>query len=358
MKLSLPVCVGTFLLTAGAISWGVLSDARETELQRLLTSVEAAEQEVPYVGTRLMGGAETVKLKILSRDGRKRIDFLGVERSSRPLSRNSTIRLPFGGGLPMVLRPGQDQWKRKVKDAALAVRNYDIAITGRRAVAGRECDVIEIQARHPGRPSYRVMADVANRFPLQYEVLSQGHRIFETHFTEIQFNPQVQIGVSGDRRHPNWLKVSQEQVPPERMSETAGFTVLRPTTLPEGFQVRGSELIHVSAEISRKLRESLAPLLPFPLPKIDADVVQFTYTDGLAVVAVVECSATSNLWQSLKKFIPGTATRLAGDRVVARKFSDRGGTAYLLEVEGTVILVAGTLASDEIESMIGTLERR
>ncbi len=44
--------------------------------------------------------------------------------------------------------------------------------------------------------------------------------------------------------------------------------------------------------------------------------------------------------------------------VVARKFSDRGGTAYLLEHEGTVILAAGNVAPDQIELMIRTLERR
>jgi len=44
--------------------------------------------------------------------------------------------------------------------------------------------------------------------------------------------------------------------------------------------------------------------------------------------------------------------------VVARKFSDRGGTAYLLEHEGTVVLAAGNIAAEDIESMIRTLERR
>jgi negative regulator of sigma E activity len=358
MKLSLPVCAGAFLLMAGAISWGVLSDAHEAELQRLLTSVESAEQDIPYLGTRLMGGAETVKLRILSREGHKRIDFLGVEGASRPTPRASALRLPFGGGLPAVLRPGGDQWKRKVKDAALAVRNYDISMSGRGSVAGRDCDVIEIRARHPGRPSYRVLSDAVNRFPLRYEVLSEGRPIFESRFSEIQYNPPPPAGGWAERRLPAWLKVSQEQVGPERICDVAGFAVLRPTHLPEGFQIRGSELIRVSAEISQELRETLAPFLPFPLPKLDATVVHFTYTDGLAAVALVECSAASNLWQSLKKFIPGSPTRIAGDRVLARKFTDRGGSAYLLEVEGTVILAAGTMAAEEIESMIGTLEGR
>jgi len=70
-------------------------------------------------------------------------------------------------------------------------------------------------------------------------------------------------------------------------------------------------------------------------------VAHYTYTDGLAAVALVECSASSELWQHLKKFIPPATGGEAGS-VVARKFSDRGGTAYLLEHEGTVVLAAAT----------------
>jgi hypothetical protein len=134
--------------------------------------------------------------------------------------------------------------------------------------------------------------------------------------------------------------------------------VLRPGYLPKGFELRGSELIRVRAELSKNLQETLKPFLPFALPKLDASVAHFTYTDGIAAVALVECSASSELWQHLKKWIPGTATVAAGDQVFTRKFSDRGGSAYLLEVDGTVVLAAGNVDSDEIESMIRTLERR
>lgn len=371
MKFRGTVWAAVFVLTAGAISWGVLADARETRLQRLLTSIESAEREIPYVGTRLMGGPETVKLRIWSRGGEKRVDFLGVTNSSKKTARASTPRLPFSGGVPAFLRPGRDQWKRKIKDPVLAVRNYEIAVTGREIVAGRECEVIEVHARHAGRPSYRVLADVANRFPLRYEVLSKGQLVFETHFDEIQYDPAIPAGTFDARRRPDWLSVSQEEVPVERMGDAAGFTVLQPAYLPKGFGLRGSELIRVRAELSKELQQTVKPFLPFALPKIDASVAHFTYTDGIAAVAIVQCSASSELWQHLKKWIPSSAPVssasegrpsatpvAAGDTVVARKFSDRGGSAYLLEVEGTVVLAAGNVDSDEIESMIRTLERR
>jgi negative regulator of sigma E activity len=374
MKVRLPVCVLAFSFTAGAIAWGVLSDSREARLQAFLTSIEAAEDEVPYMGTRIMGGSgpDTVKLRIWSRDGRKRVDFLGFDGTVKTPGRASGPRAPFGGGLlPVFLRPGHDQWKRKVKDAALAVRNYEIAVTGRDFVAGRECEVVEIRARFDGRPSYRVATDVENRFPLRFEVLSTGQRVFETHFADIEYRPFLPEGTFDNRRRMDWLKMSQEEVAADRIGTAAGFHVLRPTYLPKGFELRGSELIRVNAELSKELSETIRPFLPFPIPKLDARVAHLTYTDGLAAVALVECSSTSDLWQYLKKFIPpsgagasategkpGSPTAGIGKSVIARKLSDRGGSAYLLEVEGTVVLAAGNVASEEIESLIRTLEWR
>jgi hypothetical protein len=366
MRVKLPVSIAAFVLTTGAIAWGVLTDAREARLQRLLTTIEAAEETIPYVGTRHLVGAETVKLRVWSSNGHKRVDFLGVsldpardrEGAAKKTPRATALRPAWNGGVPLFLRPGRDQWKKKVKDPVLAVRNYDILVTGRATVAGRECEVIEVRARHEGRPSYRVLADVTNQFPLRYEVISQGQLVFETHFAEIQYNPAVSPQTFDTRKRQDWLNVTQDEVPADRMADAAGFAVLRPSYLPKGFELRGSELIRVKAELSKELQGTLKPFLPFPLPKLDAAVAHFTYTDGIAAVAVVECSASSELWQHLKKWIPGTATVAAGDKVVARKFSDRGGSAYLLEVEGTVVLAAGNVAPDEIESMIRTLERR
>jgi hypothetical protein len=357
MTMKVPVCVAGFLLTAGAIAWGVLSDVHEARLQTSLTSIEAAEEETPYVGTRILGGAERVKLRIWSSHGHKRVDFLGVEGASTPAARPAGPRLPFGPGLPLFLRPGHDQWKRKIKDAALAVRNYEIVRAGTDTVAGRACEVLEVKARYEGRPSYRVAIDAENRFPLRYEVLSNGRPVFETWFSEIEYRPDLPPRAFDERSRPNWLKVSQEEVAADRMTQAAGFSVLRPSSLPRGFELRGSEVLHLKAEISKELRETVRPFLPFPVPSFSADVAHFTYTDGIAAIALVECSASSDLWTHLKKFLPGASAGTAGS-VVARKFTDRGGTAYLLEHEGTVVLAAGNVAPDQIELLIRTLERR
>jgi negative regulator of sigma E activity len=355
--MKLPAAVAGFLFAAGAIAWGVLTDAREAALQTTLTSIEAAEEDIPYVGTRILGGTDRVKLRIWSSNGRKRVDFLGIEGTSGPPARPGGLRLPFAPGLPLFLRPGHDQWKRKIKDAALAVRNYDVVRAGADTVAGRACEVIEVKARHEGRPSYRVAVDVENRFPLRYEVLSNGRTVFQTWFSEIEYRPALPPHALDERPRPNWVKVSQEEVAADRMGQAAGFSVLRPSSLPSGFELRGSELLHLSAEISKELRETVRPFLPIPVPNFSADVAHFTYTDGIAAVALVECSASSELWKHLKKFIPPAAAGTAGS-VVVRKFSDRGGAAYLLEHEGTVVLAAGNVAPEQIELMIRTLERR
>jgi len=357
MTMKLPLCAAVFLLTAGAIAWGVLTDVHDARLQASLTSIESAEETIPYVGTRVLGGAEQVKLRIWSSNGRKRVDFLGIEGSSTSAPRPAGPRPPFGFGLPVFLRPGHDQWKKKIKDPALAVRNYDIVVSGRDTVAGRACDVVEVHARYEGRPSYRVAIDAENRFPLRYEVLSKGRAVFETWFSDIEYRPAVPPRTFDERTRPNWLQVSQQEVPAERMAEAAGFSVLRPSVLPRGFELRGSEVLHLKAEISKELRETVRPFLPFPVPSFNAAVVHFTFTDGLAAVALVECSASSELWQHLKKFVPATGGGTVGS-VVARKFTDRGGTAYLLEHEGTVVLAAGNVDPDQIELMIRSLERR
>jgi hypothetical protein len=113
----------------------------------------------------------------------------------------------------------------------------------------------------------------------------------------------------------------------------------------------------VKAELSKELRETIKPFLPFRMPKLDASVAHFTYTDGLAAVAVVECSASSELWQHLKKY-PARRRGARRGKVVAREVLGPRRLGLPARGPGTVVLVAGNVDSEEIESMIRTLERR
>ena len=117
--------------------------------------------------------------------------------------------------------------------------------------------------------------------------------------------------------------------------------------------MRGAEIFRVRVEIP----EGMKAFLPVGLPKVDVPVVHVNCTDGMAVLSVVECPADSELWKFLSKFVPDGAKKIDG-KVVARKFADRRGAAYLLELEGTVVLVAGNVSAEEIEKIIPTFTRR
>lgn len=361
MKTKLAGTVLFFALCAGAIGYGVLADARASRLEALLLEIEAAEDGVPYDGVREMGGAETVQLRIQSLGGRKRIEFLGFRGTARPApTARRAPRVPFfGGGIPIFLRPGEGQPKKKIKDLELAVRNYDVVFAGRERVAGREADTIELRPRHPGRPGYRIAADVENRFPLRFQVLDGSEPVFESRFQSITFNPKfAEKAFEDPSPRPGWMKVDREEVAPERLSARAGYGVWLPRSLPRGFEPKAAELFRVRVEVPESAREAMKNFLPVGLPKVDVPVAHVNYTDGMAVLSVVECPADSELWKFLRRFVPAEGPKKAGGKVVARKFADRRGAAYLMELEGTVVLVAGNVSAEEIEKIIPTFERR
>lgn len=359
MKTKVPVLVVSFGLLAGAIAWGVFTDARDARLQRLLEDIESAEDRVPYEGVRLLVGAETVKLRVASRDGHKRVEFLGVADPARRPRPSKGPKIPFFGTMPVFLRPGHDQWKRRFKDVGLAVRNYDVSVSGRETVAGRAADVVDVRARHPGRASYRIWADAENRFPLAFQVLSGGAAVFETRFQEVSFFPKFAERAFDEKAAPGWLRVTREPVPAERLAERAGFAVWAPSRLPRGFELRGAEVLRVRLELPEHVREAVRGLVPGGVPDLDVAVAHLNYTDGIAVLSVVEVPADSDVWRFLKRFVPAAAK--ANGTVVAQKFADRRGAAYLLELEGTVVLAAGNVHPDHdpgFETMIRSFERR
>ena len=362
MKPKSAVTILCFALCAGAIAWGVLSDARSTALEALLARIEAAEDSVPYEGVREMGGPDGgVRLRIAYKEGHKRIDFLGFRGGAPKAPAGARPpRVPFfGGGIPAFLRPGEGQWKKRVKDIELAVRNYDVVIAGRETVAGRAADLIELHSRHPGRPDYRIAADVENRFPLRFEVLSAAGTVFETRFESIAFHPKfAEKAFDEPPARPNWIKVDREEIALDRLRERAASPLWLPASLPCGFEARGAELLRVRVELPEKAREAIKNFLPVALPKLDVPVAHVNYTDGMAVFSVVECPAGSELWSFLKKFVPTGGPSTSNGNVVAQKFSDRRGAAYLMELEGTVILIAGNVAAEEIENIIPSFERR
>src|SRR5437773_3934053 len=356
-----PRLVGTvlfFALCAGAIAWGVLNEARASRLEALLAQIEAAEDGVPYEGVREMGGPDgAVRLRMSSQGGRKRVEFLGLRGETKPAPASKRApRVPFFNGIPVFLRPGEGQWRQKTRDYGLVGRNYDMIVGGRETVAGRAADVIELHALHPGRPSYRIAADAENRFPLRFQVLQGTETVFEARFESIVYHPQFAEKTFEEKPPiPNWIKIDREEVSTEKLLHDAGSGVWLPSSLPAGFKLRGAEIFHV--RVDERAREAIKNFLPGVMPKVDVPVAHVNYTDGMALLSVVECPADSELWKFLKRFVPDGAKKVNGE-VVARKFADRRGAAYLMELEGTVVLVAGNVSAEEIEKIIPTFERR
>lgn len=329
-----------FAATAGAIAWGVLSDAREgalREARSTLESIQNADATLSYTGTRRLSGLENATYRVSSNAGRRRVE-------AAP-SRGATSAL---GGF---LRPGQGNWRRLVKDAGAALRNYEFVRSGRDTVAGREAEVIELRALHAGRASYRISADRENHFPLRFQVWSGGGVLFEASFEDIRFTaPAERAPEPPARALP--VRIVSEAVAPEEIGPRVDYPVWLPGRLPAGFQLRRAEVVR--AEVSDSLRKALGSV---PFAQLDARVVHLNYTDGIALLSVVECSAQSELWKLVRRFVPESKTP-AGDKVLVRKFADRRGSAFLMEVGGTAVVVAGNVPASEIEPILKTFTRQ
>ncbi len=357
MKVRVFLAALLFALGAGAFAAGVLADARGARLQALLAEIETAEERIPHSGTRVLAGPDwSMTLRVASAEGRSRADLVEFSGGRKPFGRPAAARVPYLAGVPEFLKPGHGQWRRKVKDYGLALRNYEIGFAERETVAGREADVLEVRARHPGRPSYRVAADAANRFPLRFEAHAEGRRVFLAEYREIEYAASVPAGDRGPRR-PSWLRIEREEVPFHEVPARVDYGIWAPARLPAGFERRRSALVRVGVDVPEDVRRGMEGL-PFAIPRLEARVAHFDYTDGIAVLSVVECPAKSELWKLVRGFLGAGGREEGAGRVVARRFSDAGGAAMFLEIGDTAILAAGNVAAGEIEEMVRTFERR
>lgn len=326
--------VPLFALFSGAIAWAVLGEAREARLEALLEDIEAAETRVAYTGVREIGAGDGHVLRVSSRgDGRRHVEVL--RRPGRP-------------GPPGPLLSGFTQWKERVKDYRLAVRNYDIVALGVEKVAGRDAELYEARPRHPGRPTFRVAADRTHRLALRFEVLSEGKAHFRAEFKEIEFASELRAPEATAR--PSWLRLEKRSLPLDRLSADAGFQVWVPARTPAGFELKTSEVVRL--DVPEQARRAL----PVPLPKLSGSLVHLAYTDGLALLAVLEVDARSELWALARRFLPAAEKSAAG--VLVHKVKGPGGWACLLEVEGSAVLVAGNVSEADIERTVESLERR
>ena len=333
MRLRIAV-TGAFALLASAIAAAVLGDAREARLQALLAEIEGAEHRIPFAGVReIEAGGKTIALRVWSAgDGRRRVE-------------------PPGGrafaGLPSALRP---RLRPRVQDFGLALRNYDVRVTGRTEVAGRPAEVLEGRPRYPGRPSFRVAADLETRLPLRFEVRREDDVLFRAEFTSLDLAPSFEGVRFPDPKEPSpWLSVRTRAVEPDGLSAAAGFPAWTPGWLPPGFERRGASVVEVRLNLPERTRKAL----PMAVPDLDSRIVHLEYTDGLAMLAVVEISTASSLWRFVKRYLPAAS----GSGVTAHRVAGPGGPAYVVDLGETAVLVAGNAAPAELETVVRTLRK-
>jgi negative regulator of sigma E activity len=319
---------GALALAAGAVAAAALSEARASRGEALLEEIASAERRVPYEGTLVLRwDASSVALRVRGRGG--------VRRVEPP------------AGRPFVLPP--DGLPRLVKDAALAARRYEVARAGREVVAGREAERIELRPRRRGRPEWVFWADAERRFPLAFAVRSEGRALFEARFESIAFPPDVDVG---EPPRPEWWRVSREPAEPGDLGRAARCAVWEPGRLPWGFELRGSEVVRLRVELPPRLAQAVRAFLPGVPDDLEAAVAHLRYTDGMAEISVFQCPAESTLGRLVRRLAPpgptaGVPARAEPPRrVTARRFADRRGAAYLMELEGTLVLVAGNLSPD------------
>jgi negative regulator of sigma E activity len=211
-------------------------------------------------------------------------------------------------------------------------------------VAGREGEGLELKSRYPGRCSYVIVADCENRFPLAFEVWkAEGTKAVEVQFQEINFSPVFpEESKGGKEKKSSWIQVTHQAILLDHVSEQAGFPVWTTQELPAGFQLTSSELNRVVAN----------PPPMFAAFQMDLRVLHFTYTDGMALFSIMQCPADNPVWKWIKVYLPEVEKT---GNIVARKFKHGTGSALLMEMGPTVVLLSGHVSDAELESCAQTL---
>lgn len=134
---------------------------------------------------------------------------------------------------------------------------YQLVNAGESRVAGRTVDLLRIKPRDNHRYGYRLWVDRENRLPLRYEIVNRkGAALESVEFVELEAG--IRVPEELFRSPP----VREGKVLAETDNEEAAVPAVKPSWLPPGFRVTGSEL--------QRYGERSEP------------VTAVTYSDGLA----------------------------------------------------------------------------
>jgi hypothetical protein len=212
--------VATLLLAPGI--WAALRTiAQEDASAVLLREAASAHRWVSYAGTVSWGrgGREDPLVKVRHDHGSGATEYrVGMMAFTLPA--------------PSGRQPDPAAW---CLDPDLAGRNYRAREAGEAVFLGRPARVVLVEPRIRGRPTVRLTLDGATGLPLEARTFRPDGSLYRAaNFREVEVAPQRLDGPAPYPGFRSWLGTS---VPLDRLDETAGFHVLVPDYLPEGFEL-------------------------------------------------------------------------------------------------------------------------
>jgi negative regulator of sigma E activity len=148
--------------------------------------------------------------------------------------------------------------------------NYDVTITGKATVAGRECDVISVRSKRAGSPSRKVWVDRETALILRSDSHDASGRLTaQTVYSSVDY--QAKLAPDLFRVPQGWTvrEVASDTTrhyTRDEISRRVGFRVPAPTYMPRGFVFDGYHLSQCSGGV------------PYCLAR---------YVDGLASVSII-----------------------------------------------------------------------
>ncbi len=201
----------------------------------------------------------------------------------------------------------------------------NVQVVGSDKIAGRSAYVVEIKpGDHPG-PRRKLWIDTEKWIKLKTEEIApDGTVVSMSYFTKIDFVNNI----PDSKFHidtPPGVRIDRDEheprpMPVDRARREAGFHLLEPTYLPQGFRVAG------------------AVMIPFR----DGKIVGLRYTDGVTTVSLFQTPGDKLNPRFIERLQHGPA---------------RSGTGVYTWREGSISLtIVGRISQDEIRKIAGSVK--
>ncbi len=328
------------LLGTGGVTYAVLSvenDRREEKRERIafLQEIRKSRSETAFEGectidTILQGTRYTTRMEIHREGEERRIRLLDSQGGKRT---RTSSKMGFFGGIPGLFQPGKFR-RSRLQDPARIAGNYHVTIREGETVAGRPGRRIRLEPKTNDRPAYEFVADERTSFPLRFSVYGkEGKLFFQKRFDSIRFLPGSFHGKRRPKRFQKstWMKISHEEISLDSRTRF-GFPIWIPAHLPAGFARTGAMRVKIKTTLPERLSKF----------RMNLEMVHLVYSDGIALFSLVQFSPDNPAWRMMKSLFPGTGPGTGGG-VSTRKLSLGIGSAFILELDGTVVILAGNL---------------